>query len=267
MLSKIYYKLVGYRSRYNYWTCSNFARYIQEVHKIPKKPNAATTKEWKEWREAAEKASPIGYWISDEGLGILQDIVYFFPDIYHNVYYKLRNAFVTRTHSIDTKLSWTEWHECDTRLTAGIFNILVEFVEEEKANRCFNTIEWSQQTTNDEEPIPTITDKRTAGLYHLDWEIGLGDESPIQSETAKEIKEIYLWIKDTYPNREDPHDVCGWSEYCDGKEFMFDTEEDEETRLHVRKMLKDVADLEQLYKDQDTDYLTRIVKIRENMWT
>ncbi len=255
MLTRLYYILTGCNFRYSYWSCSTVSKKLHHLFGIPAKPNATTTQGWKEWNIAAKKASPIGTWITEEGLDIAQDIVFFFPDVYHTTYYKLRNRFIIQSYMIDTKLSKLDYHDSGTRIETGLFNLAVDFVEVEKAHM--------QDISHNN----NIKDRRLAGTKYLDWEISLGDESPMQSSSAKEIKEIYTWIKDIYPNRPDIYDVTGWSAHCNNKEFIVDDEKDDAYQQNVREMINQIQTLEQQYSDEVTDYLTRIVKIREDMWT
>jgi len=274
ILSKIYRTLVGYRTRYTYWGCSDVAHKIQQVHGMPTKPNAATSKEWRKWREAAEKASPVGYWITEEGLDYIQNVVLFIPDVYRNVYSKLHNIFISKSHVMKTNLPMGEWSECNMRIESGLFTTLTDFVEYQKANHQDYVAEWSMdpQNTDPHERVEIIKDRRVSGLMYLDWEIALGEESLHQAETAKEIKEIYLWIKDVKDNRPDPHKESGWSDYCDDKcgegfELLDSEDETEEQRTQVRVMLDAMHEMEEQQNSEDTDMLVRIVKIRAGMWT
>jgi len=266
--------MTGYRSRWSYWSNSKLAYWIQKKAGMEKDPVAASSKEWRLLAEAKQKVSPVIYWITEEGFDIAQNFVYFPKDVYRNVYAKLNNIFVSKTHYIVTKLPRGQWHESETRILHGLMELLVDFVEGEKAH--MQDIAFH----HNEDEIPKIKDRREAGLAYLDWEISLtydedypggsdenkGKPTP-QAENAKDIKEIYLWWKDVYPNRPDPMDVSGWSEYCDTKKDMFDPEEDEEKRKQVRVMLKAVTKLEKTYNDEETEMLIRIVKARAGMWT
>lgn len=267
ILNKIYHTLVGYRSRIKYWGCSDVAHKMQQVHGITPKPSSATSKGWREWREEAQKQSRVGYWITEELLDHLQDIWMFVPDMYHNVRNKLHNIFISQSHVIKTDLPIGEWSDSNHRISSGLFRTIVDFVEQEKAHMNRMAAELSQED-DDQESLEIITDNRQAGLAHLDWEIELGDESPYQSAAAKEIKDIYLWIKDVYPTCPDPYDVHGWSEYCNSKEHIFETEDETpEEREHVRQMLDETHDLETEQRDEETEMLVRIVKARDQMWT
>jgi len=270
----IYRKLVGFRNRYPYWSNSKLSYKIQQWSGMEKSPTAASSKEWRELGERQQKVSPIIYWITEEGFDIVQDILFFPYDVYRNARAKLHNIFISKTQYIQTRLPRGEWHESETRILHGLCELVVDFVEGEKAHMYDNGEVWGG-----DDFVP-IKDRREAGLKYLDWEIGLvvDDDYPgateedkgkptAQSETAQEIKDIYLWWKDVRPNRPDPMDISGWSDYCDTKRDMFDPEEDEEKRKQVRVMLKTITKLEKTYDDEDTEMLVSIVKARKGMWT
>lgn len=268
-LKKLYHTLVGYPTRYDYWTLSKIADGMREVHGIPPKLGMGTSEEFRAWDKAAEAASPVGFWITEELLDILQDIVMFIPDVYSNARYTLRNIFIHQSHVIRTGLPLGGYSDADIRIEAGLFNTIVEFVEEEMAHSYDSASDWYLDPKNDDEDkevYEPIEDRREAGLAHLDWEISLND-SPIQSQRAVEVKDIYLWIKDIRPNRMDPHDHKEWNEYCDSRECIFDQPKSDEDRVLVRRLLKEVHDLERQQKDEDTEMLIRIVRVRENLWS
>ena len=269
-LSKIYYTLVDYRSRPNYWSLSHFADYAREVHGMPKKLGAGTSEEFRAWDKKALEASPVGYWITEECLDYLQDIFLFIPDVYYNVRAKLRNIFIDQTHVIRTGLTPGGWYEYNTRMEKGLFNIIVEYVEGDQANDYDRAVEWSNDPRNDDddEVLPFIENRREAGLAHLDWEIALDDPyTELQVARAKEVKDIYLWIKDIRPNRMDPHDHKEWREYSDSRTCIFDSSKSDEERTLVRRLLKEVNDIEQQQTNEDTEILIRIVKVRDSLWT
>ena len=269
ILNKIYHTLIGYKSRPDYWSLSPLADYMRQVHNLPEKLGAGTSEEFRAWDKAAKAASPVGYWITEELLDNLQDIVMFIPDMYTNIRYKLRNIFIHQSHVIRTGLPLGGYTDADIRIEAGLFTTIIEYVESEMAHSYDSASDWYLDPRNDDEDKEInepIEDRREAGLAHLDWEISL-DDSPVQSQRAIEVKEIYLWIKDIRPTRPDPHDHKEWREYCDNRECIFDQPKSDEDRKLVRRLLKEVNDLERQQKNEDTEMLIRIIKVRENLWT
>jgi len=98
----------------------------------------------------------------------------------------------------------------------------------------------------------------------------LDDEHTGQAEAAKEMKDIYLWIKDVRPNRPDPHVVSGLEEYYKDKEIseiFLNPHADPVVKARVMKMYEEERKIEQQYDDEDTEMLIRIIKQRSSMWT
>lgn len=262
MIGKLYYKLVGYKSRRNYWSSGKVADFLRNVFGIREKPFAATASEWNRWQKQCEKEHPVGCWIVEEGLDMIQDFMYFPYDVIRHIKIKFKNRFVTKSFLINTKLSRYEWHECEEQLLHGMCEVLVDFVECQKAH-------MNDLRAKHDKYVPKIKDRRKAGLAYLDWEICLGDESPYQSKAAEEIKEIYLWWKDVRPYRKDSHDLSGWTEYCDARRdrgFFLEEKNDEE-RAMVRELLAKAEDIEDKYEQEDTEMLKRIVDVRKSLWT
>lgn len=257
-------KLTGYRTRASYWSNSKLSHKLQQWAGMEKSPASATAKEWRLLSERQRAVNPIVYWITEDGFNIVQNILYFPSDVYRNLKAKFHNIFISKPHYIRTKLPVGEWHECNTRILHGLCELVVHFVETEKAHMYDISVMFDESGSR-----PTIKDRREAGLAYLDWEISLGEESPGQSHTAKEIKEIYLWWKDIRPARIDPHDESGWSDYCATKEHILEIndDEDETNSKHVRSILDRSWELEKQYNDEDTEMLIRIVRVREGMWT
>ncbi|MCP5016333.1 MAG: hypothetical protein GY938_13835 [Ketobacter sp.] len=257
---KLYNTLVGHKSRPSYWSHSRIAVYLRRKSGLIAKPDAAEMDEWTRIEEADRKSNPIMHWVIEEGFDYAQDFIYFVPDIYQNVKHKCRYYFVDQSHVLQTKLKRFEWHSVDEKIFHGVMEELVRFVEEDK----------SHMQTMDRETI--ATNKREDGLAYLDWEISLGEESPSQSVTAKEVKEIYLWYKDVYPNRVDPMVASGWSDYCDRREsegamILSHDGETEEERNNTRELLKRSNEIEQGQYDEENDMLIRVVRMRQDLWT
>ncbi len=248
----IYHRLVGLKSRRSYGSTSAFADWIRaRVHS--EKPGAATLDEWADWREDNQKNHPIVHWITETLLDNLQDIVLFPHDVYRNFSFKLRNRFLTKTHMLPTNLPPGEWYEYATRMEEALFTVLVNFVEIDKADsQSFVSNNTIKQTP------------RESGLAYLDWEIGLESEESDQSLAAQEIKDLYLWIKDIYPNRRDPMDAARYSPQLN---TGFQQKKSVEERQATSAMFAKVTIIENEYRAEDTEILCRIIKIRKQLWS
>lgn len=270
---RIYYWFVGHKSRVNYWSCGDFAERLRKIFGVTEKPFAETTEGWCRWK--SENVGKFGYWVTETLLDSIQDVYLFIPDVYYNVRYFIYNRFIDKTHYINTKLKKGNYHGFDTRLLHGLFEMLVDFVEVEKASRQF-TSEYISEGKEAYDKKDHSTPSREAGLKYLDWEIGLSEEDGGigQADAAAEIKELYLWWKDVRPNRTDPMDESGWSEHCEAERlagrglFGCSTEEkSDEDEERINNILKLMNKLSMEQEQEDTDMLIRLVKIRKACWT
>lgn len=275
----------------NYWSCTPFADWVRGTRKL----DAGTTEEWDEWQTKAKANHPVRYWLAEEALGKLQDFVtYPIRKIYDLKYY-INNRYVTRTHALTAHhrdIKPGSWSDVGSRFLPCLFNELVEFVEVEQA---WSHIAWGTKEDRKKYDAPFYATGwwrwRTwrcpqAGLDHLDWAMtltlgtdwGVEETDPNhgkptgQALRAKEIKELYLWWTTVYPNRPDPHDASGWSEYCEkvrehngGK--LFGSKKTPELEKMGDKALKLSQKIEAAYDKEDEQMMIRLIKIRDSLWT
>lgn len=273
MVKKLYYALVGHRSRYTYWAHSKFVKNIRRRLGVEVAPDAASARGWREFNQRMKGS--FKHWLTDDLVDHIQDIVLFPSDVYRNIRIRLKKRFVERNWCMDTKLGRWEYHEIDTRVIHGLFETLVDFVEHEKANMQYISESWKD---GEQVKVDRVFPSREKGLEYLDWEAGLDEESPHQAETAREVKELYLWWKDVRPNRPDPMDASGWSTYCEERRNECDDEDDfwcqfdhedetEEEAAHASEMIDKLHQIEEQQYQEDTDMAIRLIKIRRSMWT
>lgn len=268
--------------RSNYWSCSKFADWLRGTEK----PSAATGKGWKDWDAKAKAAHPVRFWIAEEGLDKLQKFIYWPVDRLYNLKYHIVNRWIDQSHALVAHAKHIkpgQWRDLDYRILVCLFDELVDFVEIEKAYsnyrwnsekqkgmRWWQVGRWRTRTWRSAE----------AGLDHLAWEMTLTDEEWIddksqakptyQAETAREIVALYKWWTEVYPNRPDPMDASGWSNYCNNKRDRgIDLLEDdpEEDKWNTRSMHDKMREMEKAYEDEDTEMLIRLIKIRGSLWT
>jgi hypothetical protein len=237
-----------YRSRWNRWNCSKVADIIRGT----KKPFALGWREWDAWHEDAKKKHPLRYYLAENGLKTLQDILYFPYDVYHNVEVYVRNRWIDKTHIIKTGLKPGQYYEFDTKILHGLFNELVDYVETE--------ISHTMKAYKDRNYKFKNGRCKQAGLDHLDWAIGLtfgsdygiNEDDPDynkptpQALSAMVIKELYLWWTETRPNRPDPHSL-----YDDAK---------------IEESYDKIDKLETKYHQEDTDMMIKLITIRQDIW-
>ena len=249
--------------RANYWSNSKFSKYLRTKVGIHS-PTALEWKEWKVWRKNYKSKSPKMYWVTEELLDRIQDVINYIPDKLYNVKYYLKNRFITKTHYIKTNFKPGHWHELDEKILFGLFNALVDFVEIEKA--------WMFVVFDDKEfekyKFPKTFKNHflrwkpfrcpEAGIAHLNWEASL-DDSETQANVAKEILFLYDWWKNIRPERPDPYEESGYTSI----EHGFDVEPTKE----LYEALNKVNELEVKYYNEDTEMLTSLIKIRNSLWT
>lgn len=254
-------------------------------------PEAETSLGWHEWKVKAKKnkmrwflADTFPTWVSSTFIWPVQ-----------RKRDELRMRFVKKTWRIDIPtLDKYDYHENDSVMLHGMFHLLTEFVEGEKAWMQHISNSWKDEDDDFMDNVKKArknkvkwkdANKRELAFKHLDWEIGLGEEGGLnQSSTAKEVKELYIWWKDIRPNRPDPMDVKGdkgisWTEYCAIDKPRYDDEgneldflarhefENEEEKEIGNSASKAMYDAEEQYDKEDEEMLIRLVKIRKGMWT
>lgn len=276
--------------RINYWSCSKFADWLRGTGKI----KFGTSKEWRLWREAAKNYHPTRYWLAEEGLDIVQDVLYWPRDRLDDIRYYVNNRWITRSHALTAHpqhIKPGQWCDLGNRFLPCLFNELVDFVEIEQAwHHCMwdiNTrkryhVPWWRRSW------PNLRTWRCpdAGIEHLIWASGLrmdenmgfnkGDEGygepSTQAKAAEEILKLYRWWKEVYPNRPEPHDASGWTLYCDLRRkkgydlFNHDDETPEEQEM-CAVALKKNQEIEAAYQKEDEEMMIRLIRVRESLWT
>jgi hypothetical protein len=244
------------KSRIDYWSCSKFANFIRGT----KKPGALGWEEWEDWHKEAKNKHPIRYWMAEEGLSILQNIVNFPSDLYYTIKVYIRNRWIDKLHYLKTGLKPGEYYDLDYRIMHGLFNELVDLVE----------VEYAHLSTYDKDKKYNFVNGRCveAGLDYLNWAASLTHDEFIlkddplyckptpQAIAAQKTLKIYQWWKNR-PNRPDPMETSGWSEL-----------HGERKKLKKRKKAFDkLQEIEQQYEDEDTEMMIELIKIRKNLWT
>lgn len=237
------------RSRFDYWSCSKIANWIRGTSK----PLALGWDEWEVWRQEAKQQHPYRYWIAEELLDFLQDVVNCPMDIYHTIEVYIRNRYIDKIHYLRTGLKPGEYYDLDWRILNGLFNELVLYVEVELAH--------TMKAYKDRKYKFIKGRCKQAGLDHLNWagQLNMNEDYGITPEdkeygkptaqaiSAKKILELYNWWLDR-EYRTDPHDL--FTKEKDGK-------------YYYRK----IAKMEDEYDKEDTKMLIELIKIRGYLWT
>lgn len=277
--------------RNHYWTCSKFADWVRGTPK----GIAKTSEGWDDWHDEAKRYNPVRYWLAEEGLDILQTIVFYPTDKLYDIKYYINNRFVTRTHALTAHardIKPGQWQDVGNRFLPCLFNELVDFVEVELA--------WWQIAWNSEDRskynVPFWAHGwfrwRTwrcpqAGLDNLEWQRNLKmDDSycmepdhkdfgkPTQQAIkAQEILDLYTWWTETYRNRPDPYEASGWSAACEaqrqanGGKLSLSTPKDPVLKKQSDKAHKLLQKIEADYEKEDEAMMIRLIKVRHGLWT
>ena len=273
----------------NYWSCSPFANWLRGTAK----PNGATVRGWREWRTAAQETHPIRYWIVEEGLDAVQNFLNWPADRWNDVRYYINNRWITRSHALTAHprdIKPGEWRDVGNRFLPCLFNELVDFVEVEQA---WHHVMWDE-AARERFAVPwhrrwfrfRTWRSPEAGLAYLDWASGLKLDSgwgvepsnadygqpTHQAIAAREIKELYMWWKEVYPNRPDVYDASGWSAYCEHRRALgyeiLDLEDKTEAEAdECRTALDRTQEIEAAYEAEDEAMMIRLIRIRDSLWT
>ena len=278
-------------SRSHYWSCSKFADWVRGTPKL----GAGTSEQWDEWDRKAQGYSKVRYWLAEEGLDYVSNVVYFIPDTIHAIKYYINNRWVSRTHSLTAHtrdIKSGSWCDVGNRFLPCLFNELVDFVEIELA---WWHIAWnSEESAKYKAPFWASGWFRwrtwrcpQAGLDNLEWQRNLrhsvddgwkegdpniGKPTP-QAVKAQEILDLYTWWTTTYRNRPDPYDASGWSAACEaqraanGGKISFNSPKDPVLKKAQDKAHKLLQKIEADYEKEDETMMIRLIKVRHGLWT
>jgi hypothetical protein len=276
----------------NYWSCSKFADWIRGTAKL----SAGTSEEWDEWTTHAKMKHSFRYWLAEEALDAIQDFVTWPVRKIYDAKYYINNRWVTRTHALTAHrndIRPGHWCDVGNRFLPCLFNELVDFVEIEQA---WSHIAWGNKADRAKYNPPFWATGwfrwRTwrspeAGADHLKWamslvagenwgykegEKGFGEPTH-QALAAKEIYDLYTWWKEVYPNRPDPYDASGWTEYCEasrianGGKLSLGGDKSPELKKKSDQAHKLLRKIEAAYLKEDEQMMIRLIKIRDSLWT
>jgi hypothetical protein len=277
-------------SRSHYWSCSKFADWVRGTPKL----GAGTAEQWDEWDRKAQGYSKVRYWLAEEGLDYVSNVVYFIPDAVHSIKYYINNRWVSRTHSLTAHpkdIKPGNWCDVGNRFLPCLFNELVDFVEVELA---WWHIAWDDEARK-QFAAPWYARgwfrwrtwrNSECGLANLEWQRqlrwtedevgedfkGLGELTP-QAVKAQEILDLYTWWTQTYRNRPDAYEASGWTAACEaqreanGGKLGWHTPKDPVIKKAQTKAHKLLQKIEADYEAEDEAMMIRLIKVRHGLWT
>ncbi|MEM3097251.1 MAG: hypothetical protein QXU32_00810 [Nitrososphaerales archaeon] len=157
---------------------------------------------------------------------------------YRRLWWAIDCRFIHRYNIVKIRSLKPGYYDIDTRMLHAMFDLLVEYVENEKP---FDNIDWA------------------AG----------GDVSVF---VAQEIKDLYHWWKYVYPARKNPLEelpddllppqLRGDIDMVVNLESIHDSE-----YPSYKSALEEAIRLQQEWDEEDTRNLIRLIKIRNFLWT
>ena len=235
------------------------------------KPQWAGLGEWVEINDRIRREHPVGWFFTETLPDCIEAVHDFITAPYYKTRYYIRNRFYRRTHVLRTDCPVGKYWDTDERILTAMANAVIDFVEIELAFK-------SRWCVTEESKTAVWKDGRCPelGLKYLEWEMTLDDQlldenerSDAQAASAREIRAIYDWAK-ARPNRPDPHDASGWSEYCAKYPYSWKQKPEDETleqRAEADAALVKTREIEKQYDDEDEAMLIRIVKVRQRLWS
>lgn len=275
----------------NYWTCSGFADWLRGTAK----PGAATSRGWNTWHKEAKAKHPFRYWLTEDALDFVQNIIDWPGEQVNNVRYYINNRWISRSHSLTAHprdIKPGQWQDVGNRFLPCLFNELVDFVEIETAwHHCM----WNEEA-REKFQVPwwrkgwlRLRTWRSAecGIEHLEWAAALtwssngavpGDPNfnkpTRQALAAQEILDLYHWWTEERPNRVDANEASGWSAICAARreknpDSFFDLDDDDNAKQRSlsARALKLSAKIEAAYDREDEQMMIRLIKVRQSLWT
>lgn len=266
--------------RMNYWGNSKFADWIRKLGGISPQLKVGTSKEWNEYHKTAKEKNKFIYWLTNDGLNMLQDFINWPIDKLDSFAYWIKRRFIIPSHLINTRLSKGDWHETEEKILHGMFEELIDFVEHQKASiNYFCTKEkrpWYRKYLPYFIGYLVPIRSQQLGVDYLLWEIGLKKddewfgyswrekkegkeaidkeraENPEymkptpQAINALRILNCYVWWKFIRPMRKDPMDESGYTDYFEKKreekEDIFDMLESRDETPEDRMNWKKLSD-------------------------
>lgn len=255
--------------RAKYWCNSKLADFIRGTDKI----KVGTMVEWRRWELEAKQKHPWRYYIAENVLSMLQDIIHIPDDFFNNVTYYISNRWIYKSHALvaDKKhIAAGEYQDFGYRLLPCTMKGLVDFVEIDLAwAYCRWDIERLRRYNG------SFLKKRfglwrspEAGLEFLNVTISNPhDHGEDWVNTFKDVLEVYNWWKNIYPNRPDPYEVTGFSGYLKNKYDTDDIDDEEDDTEVSKSIIEAHRSLEVQYAQEETDMIIKIVKVREFLWS
>lgn len=254
-----------------YWSDSKFADKVRGTVR----PQCGTEEEWQAWETLAMQ-KPVRYWLAENGLDYLQDMITSPIKLKDAIKAYVINRWKNKTHGLTSSLERGQYHDLDERIMYSVFDSLVHMIENELFLK--NTDYWESKPRRFMRKNEQA--RLEAGINYLDWASKLtygaedsmeksnpsyGQPTP-QAIAFKEMALIYFWWKFERPNRPDPMVVTGladiYKKYPGALIPKIPDNESEQFDIAFKNTYR----LEEQYEQEDEDMLIRLMKIRRHLW-
>jgi hypothetical protein len=251
MISKLKTQIKRYRRWYNYYT-----------------PVSLSATGWRLYEKEFQQKAPVRYFLSKNlNLNFLRPVTTF----YENAVDWARLRTIAKFHTVKTGLK-PGYYEVEKILLHSSFNLLKDFVEVE--------LSWSQKAWEGPKiRFPRIQKyfhrDAEAALSHLKWAAGLDDPAlPIQQQNhrqaaaAREILALYDWWVNVRPARKE-EELPIYNDQGLGILAVLDDDFDQDAADYksFQELMEHNRDLREKWEEEDTEMLTRLVKVRTHLWT
>lgn len=222
---------------------------------------SATGPWWDRRTEQLIHRAPIRYYLQ-------HDVPMWFrrqAQVWRDRKYWIIHRTTDKYHVVPTGLK-PGYHDAGERMLYASFELLRQYVEITQASSNYNS------------DLPK-TDARARGLEYLQWQIDDPQCAGHQADTAKIVKDLYLWWVDERPKRTDPYDcegIWGKKDDTENTKRLSWRERRKARRLRRRMFSDDSKDrrlagarshaLTTFYDAQDSGMLTKLVSVRLSLW-
>lgn len=235
-------------------------------------PGALSSKGWRLFDKEFKEVAPIRHYIKTNfKKTFIWPIKWKYEEITNWIRYRTYDQY----HILKTGLA-PDYYDVDTQMLHVNFNMLKEFVEVEQAWRAH----WSEHLSWCEKYMPLYYTfypfrRPDLGIKHYEWAATLDDPAlPMhercdhQAVAAREILSLYYWWINERPARKEIKYV-NYNEQGLGFLGCFDDDFDSNAPDYIahRKSMDDATKQEEAWKNQDTEMLIRLIKVRQSLWT
>ena len=198
-------------------------------------PGALTFSGWDSFNAEFKQKAPVRYWFNHDLLRKFRQLRRAASDAVHWVRYRTTDRY----HVVQTGLQ-PGYAEIDRRILHANFSLLKDYVEIELA-LFYHMLHDTKGHTRGRDP--------EAGAAYLRDKVG-------NNEHYDDILDLYTWWTVTRPARAEIHIP----------EFDTDGALTPEY-LAFRKAVEQQSDLDDVWYQEDTDQLVRLIKLRRHLWT